>query len=1424
MLVTVSGARLAAIGKNDLRCLAEVCKKYQHSPSCIGPESLSKILFQPLIQYASGLNLSSSSETQVPPANSPAVPPGQQGSASFHPIFPLLVAHITLPNGITQDIVASEYGKDIIVDVPVPLPAQFACTSCGYSTNEHRHLKQHWKQRCIEREIELRFVCQMCGQGFKNLRVANRHYLDHGEREVTFHRKMKEFVNNYKFKPEDLVRLQPHGWLSDHIVDFALAKACISNPAACAYAISALFLPDLRDFVNGKVGRQGGDYFQGWIFDAKLIFLPVNHGNVHWSLLVYEMDNTSVTHFDSLPSHSNTAQAQSIVNDLARFAREMLNDNRLATFSFVTGGCSKQDDAVNCGVYVVLNSVCFLEGGRAMQANQLDCANWRRKFLNELSNGSMESIGRASLSTSRVSDIIILEQPQSQPTSGTPPQPNSQPQSQVQFRMQTRSATASALSRASDTLALEESQSQLQPTSGIGIDNPADPHSDQPDQPADYLATQPSWSSNPTTQSFQPALPAQALSRPEVIAGSEPINWIKFAQGLQLGRVMERIPKGARPRATQILTDIIIDITSNESEISWARLFLFPSFCLSRPRRSIKHGNLTSYVKANLEAFASMGVSELLAPRSVEPTKVLRSKRLDLPTAVSKKFSEFDIKGAVRLVCENTQLAPKTQSTLTALAAKHPAPHPGSQLPAPPKSETALPVSVADVRRAIVTFPNGSSGGWEGLRPVHLRDLTAKWLGNDADKLIDALTRLSIKLLRGDILPSVAAVFFGARLISLKKKDGGIRPIAVGLTIRRLAAKICNAKIVGKANALFAPKQLGFGVKGGAEAAVHALRKILSSERRSDKIYLKIDYKNAFNSIRRDHMLREVHAKFPEVAPFLHSCYSNPGALFWSNEVIWSQEGVQQGDPLGPFLFCLGIHELVSSLSSPVNCWYMDDGSLVGDVSTVCHDLKTIINSTAKLGLQVNPSKCELSILSDSPDFSAASLSRVSNLARNIRVVDPENSELLGAPLHMDGVDKPVLKCIDFLKQMSINLEKLDYHEALFLLKNCLSMPKMTYLLRTAPCFASRKLAQYDSVLRSTLEKVLNISLSDVQWNRATLPVSKGGLGLRRTVDVALPAFIASNHSTAALSTKIFPCPSNALLDDALDRWDNVCPRRPEAKHTAKQREWDVLQVDLKVKFLLEDKRLCNFDKAGILAAKSPSSGAWLSAIPVPQLGLKLSNPEIRIAAGLRLGCDVVRGHDCVCGAIVDPKGIHALSCAKVMGRQARHAAVNRLIHSALNTAQFKSNLEPRGLCKDTNKRPDGITLVPWERGKSLVWDYSCVSTVADSNIQHSIKAAGQAAVQAEKRKFRKYEELSDRYIFVPIVTETFGVWGPAARKFVAALGHKIAVHTGESRSTCFLRQRIGIEIQRGNAACVLGTFAVEECEDDDFEFAVSNM
>ena len=87
-----------------------------------------------------------------------------------------------------------------------------------------------------------------------------------------------------------------------------------------------------------------------------------------------------------------------------------------------------------------------------------------------------------------------------------------------------------------------------------------------------------------------------------------------------------------------------------------------------------------------------------------------------------------------------------------------------------------------------------------------------------------------------------------------------------------------------------------------------------------------------------------------------------------------------------------------------------------------------------------------------------------------------------------------------------------------------------------------------------------------------------------------------------------------------------------------------------------------------------------------------------------------------------------------------------------------------------------------------------------------SSSLAGSAASIAETNKVAKYADLASNYLFVPIAIETFGTWGKQAHDFVSVLGARISKSTGDPRATMFLRQRISVAIQRGNAISVLGT------------------
>ena len=93
------------------------------------------------------------------------------------------------------------------------------------------------------------------------------------------------------------------------------------------------------------------------------------------------------------------------------------------------------------------------------------------------------------------------------------------------------------------------------------------------------------------------------------------------------------------------------------------------------------------------------------------------------------------------------------------------------------------------------------------------------------------------------------------------------------------------------AGASLSPLQLGYGTPQGAEAAAHAARIYLDNIQ-ADHPLLKLDFKNAFNSLRRDRKLETVRESSPDLYPCVYSAYAEPFSLFCGATVLLSEEGV----------------------------------------------------------------------------------------------------------------------------------------------------------------------------------------------------------------------------------------------------------------------------------------------------------------------------------------------------------------------------------------------------------------------------------------------------------------------------------------------------------------------------------------------------
>ena len=328
---------------------------------------------------------------------------------------------------------------------------------------------------------------------------------------------------------------------------------------------------------------------------------------------------------------------------------------------------------------------------------------------------------------------------------------------------------------------------------------------------------------------------------------------------------------------------------------------------------------------------------------------------------------------------------------------------------------------------------------------------------------------------------------------------------------------------------------------------------------------------------------------------------------------------------------------------------------------------------------------------------------------------------------------------------------------------------------------------------------------------QATLPVGNGGLGIRRAVQLAPSAFLASAAATHDLVQCILPTRLQSHptphRDEALSLWSAGHDDAPPAGAAAAiQKSWDTPKVQSSADFLLCSAP-SDLVRARLLAVSAKESGAWLHALPISNLGLRMDDDTVRVAVGLRLGSPLCRPHFCQhCGAAVDHLGLHGLSCKKSEGRHYRHSSINDILHRALSSAKVPSRLEPSGLTRSDGKRPDGVTVVPWRNGKLLIWDATCPDTLALSYRLHATSSTGAVAGVAEEKKVQKYSCLAPTHTSMPVAIETLGAVGPRSLAFLKDLGARMREQSGEERAGQYLLQQLSVAVQRGNAVSVMGT------------------
>ena len=869
----------------------------------------------------------------------------------------------------------------------------------------------------------------------------------------------------------------------------------------------------------------------------------------------------------------------------------------------------------------------------------------------------------------------------------------------------------------------------------------------------------------------------QPLAQMEVDAALQPAPQRESVPGLleiltTKVSVMQHVPKGFRIEWCDLLADEINNFCDEQTMDALALLMLLPKVILlsaDRGGRSAKkqvlnvcRGRAKAWKEQTWSALWSLSLKKKLKAerrtRTEQKTAKLRQRirRVMADKGTSKAAKELVSNGVHEV---DDEIMEKLRNLHPH---EEPYIHDGEEdaacvWPGLTEEDDNL------MRDVVRQFSEASGGGPSQLLPIHLKEAVS--CGSDITelKLVRALRRF-VDLCASGVLPTQLSEFMtAANLIPLKKKSGpkDVRPIACGEVLRRVVEQVILRKYLPAVKSYLDPEQVGVGIKDAATQTAIACSQLLPKiAQEPQKGLLQIDLKNAFNSVLRAAVLRQVQQRAPAMFPWAKWSLGGKNLLVCQEETIHGVRGVQQGSPLGPLFFSLALQEVLIELrplfdEASWKIWYLDDGTIFGNLELLEVVLARLEANLPRIGLELNLSKCVL--VSACP---RADLNRFPHLAEvSLADIRDENNgfKVLGVPMGGSAYVKKALEEIsEKVEQFCDQLITLDHPQMGFvLLRQCCGTCRVVHLLRAMDTKETAQLAEaVDATVMNSALAMLRAPCAENARTQLTLPLRYGGCGLARATDIASLAAFTGRWSFQEQGFQVVHLPKALISDsrDSLLRFLHDATQGLPAQFLlprawlAEKRLPEKVDADwLKLDYWCEKMHQCRWenllsqcsgrDLVRLLCQHTPSIGAWLSAIPSCALGTEISPPLYRILLRWWLGLSVASSSaDAVvqpkcpfCDDAMDAFGDHLLCCNKAEF-YTRHQVVVKCLTMFVAAADVRATNEVQ---IEGRERPADIFLDRWTTSDPVAVDVTVTHPLAPS-LGLNVRLAKEAAAAKE--------------------------------------------------------------------------------------------
>ena len=788
-----------------------------------------------------------------------------------------------------------------------------------------------------------------------------------------------------------------------------------------------------------------------------------------------------------------------------------------------------------------------------------------------------------------------------------------------------------------------------------------------------------------------------------------------------------------------------------------------------------------------------------------------------------------DVSGATNIMLSNG-LCSNSPQIRQQLIEKHPS-EPEYQPQYSNSLTSQISAQIEDVRKSISKIKRTKAPGPDGWRPVFWKPILRYCFD---ERILKKLTILINKIFCGAFNKVLGSNFSTSRGIPLAKDSSklNVRPIAIGLSFRRLCTSIVNRKINQKLTQTMCSMNFG-NSKNGIPIFVHFLRNLIDFKNlKNEKNFsvLEFDISNAFNDIKRSYMREVCETYFPSILRYFDLTYAKHSSLIFPNNfILSSQRGFQQGDGLS-VMFSLCLYHLFHKEKMYKEMYFLkffhDDGRCVVPIDKIQSTLEFVLSKLKEVGLTLNLSKTKIYV-------AAEKLNEVEYLKNilKIQIHSGFNFEMLGSYIGCEKETKIWLKKkLDEYDKFLKLLNKFDYKQSKWrVLSYFTGYSKFQNVIRTIPAkFLQDFILEIDKKVIDIVCTIIESPLDPNQLIQVSLPLSFGGLGVLclKTYSLAIKSALWSQigenlFSLLVTEGKFFDRQTFNVVNSEYYNFKEKFITSTECKipDEVPDSSW-LIQKHLVQRIAekqwnkIYTKEIPKYHQARLLACRAKASSGWVFSSAAPFT--RLTNNQFRIISSFWLGVPLINKHTkCKkCDMIVDKYGAHTITCNRGMSLSKRHNYIRNFLYRKCLDAGYVTYLEKKHIDTSSGKKPADIWVQHLINNKPTAIDVSITSPTQVTIVKDNNKSIFKAAKIVEKQKKSKYSDTIEKgeVEFIPFVVEAFGGISSEAMKFLKRLSSDLRDRTRQAQSVIIsnLMKCITVRVWKANVeAFNLRTFSV---------------